>query len=285
MVSCLVSRSKCDEDIAKELTNRFNDDSTECVDTQNDTQPIYKCSGIIIRGFKSYSNDTKFVWSLKPADREKNSFSFGFLRKDHPFSRLGKGYDAGFILYPHLSTPQQKNTQKVLCGFPIDARTDMRYERGCGLRRNDTTEISRPCDAQNVTTYEQWLLHYNTIMSSESTSFEIRQCGFDLMTKETAVRNFGIFLEANIHLQTNSRFAFINSELRLEGWDDNNPKQIPIQAFFYFIDSAEGYANALKYQEDFYTQTGGEKVPVVGIRLPSASNPNIVVKEYVKKFK
>lgn len=276
LVIGFVSQSSCRGNIVKELTKRFYDVSNECFDANNETQPLYKCSGIIIRGVRSYG--TKFAWSLKPADKEKNSFAMGFLRNDHSFSRLGKGYDAGFILYPHLLTPNEKNTQKVLCAFPVDAYTDYRGDRGCGLRNSDTIGSSQQCDAQNITSFTQWLSHFNKT-SSENPCFQIRQCGFD-MTKETAAQNFAVARDANKYLHnSNTRMSFISSELRVEGWDENNTKQIPIQSFFHFIDSDKGYENAVKYQHDFYTQSGGEKVPIVGIRLPTASNPNIYIEE------
>lgn len=36
----------CQKNIVEELTERYYDESTECFDAQNETQPLYKCSGL-----------------------------------------------------------------------------------------------------------------------------------------------------------------------------------------------------------------------------------------------
>lgn len=303
-----ISKSSCQKDIVEELKERYYDTSTECFDAKNEAQPIYKCSGIIIRGIDLYKNVTKFAWSLKPLDKARNSFSFGFLRQDFQFTILGRGYDAGFIIYPHLSTPIGKSTPKVLCGFPADARTDARSDRGCGLMRNDVTGTSQRCDAQNITTFTQWLSHYNEIINSKiecnfidnfeprmvcgsdlknwqatpdevpGVRFDLRQCGFDL-SNINAVQNFDVMREAHLYLKNDPILAYEGNELKLEAWDENDAKQIPIQAFFYFMGTEKGYESALKYQSDFYTESGGEMVPIVGIRLPTTSNPDIQIQK------
>lgn len=269
IVTRFVSNSSNQKDIVEELKERYYDQSMVCFDDQNKTQPMYKCSGIMIRGVRRNTDENTFFWRLKPQDKIRNSFSFGFLRKDFQFSYLGRGYDAGFIIYPHLSAPIGKTTQKVLCGFPTDGHTDLRYYRGCGMMRNDIYGTSLPCDVQNTRTFTHWLWHYNQIVRSSDPRFELRQCGFDL-SGNTAVQNFDVVRKASLYINRYSPTrAYKNSELKLEGWDDNNAEQIPIQAFFYFMGTERGYENALKYQSDFYTQSGGEMVPIVGIRLPS----------------
>lgn len=227
-----------------------------------------------MRGVRFYNNETKFAWSLKPGDKEKNAFSFGYLRRDHPFKYLGKGYDAGFIIYPHLKTPRHKSLQKVLCFFPVDANTDARFDRGCGRRQNDTTGMSRQCDAQNITTLPQWVEHYEKI-AHDKLLFIFMQCGFD-MTKGSELDNYEVARQANIYLQNGTLYKSICSELRFEGWDENNAKTLPIETFFYFIDSINGKEDAINYRNEFFTQSG-ENIPIVGIQLPTESNPNIQI--------
>lgn len=277
MVTVFVPKYTCQKNIVEELTERYYDDSTECFDAQNETEPLYKCSGIIIRAVRIFDDEIKFAWSLKPSDKEKNSFSFAFLRSDLRFSTSGFGLDAGFIIYPHLSTPREKNTQKVLCGYPINANSDLRSHRGCGPTLDDKTETSRQCNAQNITTFPQWLSLYNKLIDNPDLKF--RQCSFDLSSNSVAIRNFVVVREANLYIQNNSELAFSNNELRLEGWNENDVKKIPIQSFFYIMDTEKGYAHALKYQNDFYIESDGEIVPIVGIRLPTPSNPNIEIQK------
>lgn len=280
VVITFVEITTCEEELAERLLNRYHDESNECFSPQNEPQPLYACSGIIIRGVNNCKPGVKYAWSLKPNDKLKNSFAMAFLRSDHAFSELGKGYDAGFIIYPHLSTPSQKNPLKMLCAFPIDARTDRRDDRGCGRFKNDETGWTRQCDAQNITNFQDWLTHYNQILSSADPRLTNKQCGFDL-TKETATQNFATVLRANTEIKKNPEYAIANNELRVEGWNENNTKQIPIEAFFYFIGSENGLAIAMKYQHDFFTQSG-EMVPIVGIRLPSAANPDIYMTQHIE---
>lgn len=269
--------------IVDELEQRFNDETNECFDSKNVTQPSYKCSGLILRGVRSNNHEIKFAWGIKPADKEKKSFSFGYLRRDHPFSWLGKGYEAGFIIYPHLRTPRHKSTQKVLCYFPVDGHTDVRLDRGCGQRDNDTIGISRPCHLQNITTFPRWVEHFKEI-TDETILFIMSQCGFD-MTKKTELDNFSVALQANIYLQNGTTLASIASELRVESWDENNTKTLPIEAFFYFSDTKNGKKEAIKYRNDFFIRSGGEKIPIVEIQLPTKTNPEIHITELKDSFK
>lgn len=82
--------STCTSNIADELKKQFYDQSTECVDANNETHSAFECSGLIIRGVRS-DYVLKYGWSLKPRDIEENSFSTGFLRYDTPFNRFPRG--------------------------------------------------------------------------------------------------------------------------------------------------------------------------------------------------
>ena len=82
------------------------------------------------------------------------------------------------------------------------------------------------------------------------------------MMKETETQHFAVALQANTLLH-NERNEYNNNELRVEGWDENNVKSIPIEAFFYFINTQNGYANAVKYRNDFYAQSGDETIPLL----------------------
>lgn len=275
-VITFIEISKCDEDIVQRLLKRYHDESTECFSPQNKSRPLYMCSGIIIRGVGNCRHDAKYVWSLKPSDKEKNSFAMAFLRKNHEFLSMGRGYVAGFIIYPHLLTPPQKTAQKVLCAFPLTAQTDFRSDRGCGQRPKDETGISQPCGTQNITNLQQWLMHFNRIVTSDDPRLQDTQCGFDMTNELHAAQNFAIALQANSEVRKNPEYAAWSDELRVEGWDENNTTQMPIEAFFYFVDSKNGLARAIKYQHDFFTKSG-EMVPIVGIRLPSTANPDIYI--------
>lgn len=254
--------------IVDELRRRFNDVTNECVDAQNNTQPAYKCAGLLIRGVE-LRKGMKFAWSLKSIDKEQNALSYAFLRRNHTFEYLGTGYDAGFILYPHLKTPPHKLQPKVLCTFPYNSNTVQRSDRGCGRNAADKTGSSEPCHTQNITTASEWLEHF------ELTNWaNILLCGFKTI-KHRETEDFATAIQANILLLQNDIIAKFSNELRIEGWHEDNAKSIPIEAFFYFIGTKNGYQNAVKFRDDFRAQSGGEIVPIVGIKLPTDNDPNV----------
>lgn len=62
----IISKSFCsDVDIVKTLKDRYNDASTNCMDSKNRTRPAYECSGLILRGVKFDETDMKYPWSKK----------------------------------------------------------------------------------------------------------------------------------------------------------------------------------------------------------------------------
>ena len=203
----------------------------------------------------------------------KKAFSFAYLRRDIKFPRMVTGYNAGFILYPHLKTPPHKSKQRVLCSYPVNGASAFREDRGCGRPLPEFDETGSgsgaPCHIQNITTASQWLENYN---SSEY------MCGFKMM-KETAAKDFATCLQAQALLIANRprKYVYINNELRVESWDEYNVKSLPIEAFFYFVGFKNGYEAAIKYRDEFYDHSGGENLPIVGIKLPSHDDENIQI--------
>lgn len=278
-VVALFSTSICVGDMVQELTQRFNDNKTECIDERKNEHPAYMCSGILIRGISDIRNNkTTFAWNFKPGNRKRKSFSVAFLRKDTAFSRFPTDYDSGFILYPHLKTPTNKNTYEAYCAFPLNGNTNARKGKyGCGQFPGDRTGSSKSCDAQGITSFSKWKAHYYNCCHLHMTSRKLdqRQCAFDMTNDETATRNFAVMLEANAFLLSeNNIYSFMNNEILFNIWSErkSNLKNIPIEAFWYVIASRDGRAHAKKYQIDYYLLTG-EMIPIVGIRLPTPSRP------------
>lgn len=273
MSFCLSSKLTCEGSKARELHNRYNDVALQCFDADNKTRPAYECSGLLIRGV-NIKEEMKFVWNFKRIEHELKSFPLAFLRRDQLFFRFPRYYSAGYIMYPHLKIPRGKSIQPILCAFPADAGSSERDARGCGQSIHDSVGTSKPCDAQNIVSFPQWLSHYEQIIASDHPNFQSRQCGFN-MTKNTATRDFALALAGKIYLwQHPSNSSLVNNELRMENWDENNAKTIPIEAFWYLSNSFHGLLKALKYQRDFYFHSGGELVPIVSVKLAKQTNPN-----------
>lgn len=161
--------------IVKDLLVRYNNTVKTC----SNGEAAYKCSGIMIRGINQ-ANQLAHAWSLKPSNKQKESFSFAYLRVDQQFSSFPRGYDSGLIMYPHLETPTGKNTYKVFCAFPVDGGTDGRAGHGCGRNNSDMTGTSEHCDKQGINTLSKWVNHFNSIINSNDPNFVSRQCAFDM---------------------------------------------------------------------------------------------------------
>lgn len=270
------SKSFCNGDIASDLTKRYNDDRMKC-EKNGKTKPAFQCSGLLIRGVRNNSQ-LKYAWSIKESGKERNAFSMAFLRKDTRFTRFPRDYDSGFIIYPHLKTPKNKNEYKVFCAFPVDAHSDGRSgEHGCGHSRDDPTQKSGHCNDKGIKTYNKWVSSYHSIMGSSNKNFVTRQCGFDMTTK-TAAADFATVIKANTYLRKHSKtYAYRNNELVVHSWNEKKPKNLPIEAFFYIRGVSGAYEKAVKYQDQF-RQACGETVPIVGIRLPTKADANISIK-------
>lgn len=105
------------------------------------------------------------------------------------------------------------------------------------------------------------------------------QCAFD-MTLETAHRDFAITLKAIEFLR--EKGSMMNNELLFQIWNESQPKDLPIEAFWFLDNLPTSYAKAKHYQ-DTYKKKTGQKIPIVGIRFPTKSNPNVDIKEYKRK--
>lgn len=186
-------------------------------------------------------------------------------------------------MYPHLKTPCGKSIHSVFCAFPSDGGTGGRGgAHACGRGQRDQIGTSEYCHVQGITTYQKWIQHFEDLMAVTVEDLDVRQCAFD-MTISTATEDFSVVLRANEYVRHNSEmYAYVINELRVMGWDENKPKPIPIQAFFYLPKSPGAMEKAAKYQDDFYKLSGGEIVPIVGIELPTKTNRNIKI-EYLQR--
>jgi len=221
------------DDIVQRIKDRYENKAETCTDSHNNKHPAYECSGILIRGVRK-DVKLKFPWSLKDLNKQKEAFSVAFLRKDQLFSKFPRGYDSGFIIYPHSETPVGKNIYKIYCAFPMDANADRRKGHGCGINYVDKSKKGVHCRKQNIKSFDKWKAQYKKIMKSRHRSFVTRQCAFD-MTIESAAEDFAISIEANKYLQRKSkRYAFRNNELRMQAWNERNAKKNTNRSIFLY---------------------------------------------------
>lgn len=244
-------------DIAETLLERYNNLVDKCVDSDKSPKSAHECSGIVIRGTRNGAN----AWNLRPIDKHKNSVSYTFLRRDQFFDRFPHYYVSGYILYPQLSTPKQKNRYTMYCAFPLDAGTGARHiNNGCGLF----------CDDLGVTSFKDWIKIYGNGSHGED------HCAFDMTKPKIAAKNFKIVSEASQYIRNNyPPHSPSNGEMLLPLWNDQEPAKLPIQAFFYLISSDNGYSEAYSYQQQYHRLTL-ETIPIVGISLPQTNEGKIM---------
>ncbi|CAI2092341.1 Uncharacterised protein [Serratia ficaria] len=157
--------------IATLITQNYNNVVENC----GEGKPAYLCSGITLRGTSPKLN--RFALDPSPASVKSGGISFSFMRKDSAFWKLAWGYKNGFILYNKNNTPGMlENNLNSLCFFPEDGGTDIRSDAGCGAAP-DFPDTSGPCQAQGITTAEQWKKHFDAAPSGKNKWHH--QCGFN----------------------------------------------------------------------------------------------------------
>jgi hypothetical protein len=245
--------------VATYLSSRYAETSSSC--NGNAGMPIFLCSGITLRGTQ-YSPNYR-SWAPNPNSAKGDGVSFSFLRQDSKFSKLAAGYTHGFITYPLVYNPSVVIDLEVLCGFPLNAVTDSRSDRGCGPSRAYPND-SGPCQAQGITDSTAWLKHYRSAMGA---SPQLHQCGFTLVTGTP--NSAAIFMQMLDAMRQLGQESFNeNNELIIQSWTAE-PNKVGIEAFFY-LGNSDGLADSQKEQMDFYKATGAWR-PVIRMTLPATS--------------
>ncbi|CAI3952536.1 unnamed protein product [Commensalibacter communis] len=259
-------------DIAKELNGFYN----KVFDCGGEDSPTFACSGNIIR-FTNYSKDFR-VWDPSPPAVGRKGVSFMYIRKDLPLDKAFKNNTSGIVYYPTQRMPVYKEASSVRCVFPVDGYSDRRYTNGqndaCGTNINYPND-SKPCQEQGITTADAWYNHFSSIPDIDKNRLN-HQCGFNLIDQHDKTSVFQAVLDGQKRLQKERGGANYN-ELVLTipaykavntvngiSYQIENPKVLPIEAFFYTNES--GLTEARGYQQDYH-DTVGVDVPIVKFDL------------------
>ncbi|MGE7136265.1 hypothetical protein ACQKIE_01375 [Luteibacter sp. NPDC031894] len=254
-------------EVARHLNKRYAESVSNC--SGGPRMPAFLCSGIILRAAKYSPN--YHAWVPNPNDPNGDGVSFSFLRHDAKFKALAYGYQQGFIAYPVAYTPPSLIHLQVLCGFPLDAATDIRSDSGCGPSDRYPNQ-SGPCQAQAIFTAPQWITHYRTAVE-EPHRF---QCGFTLAAG--TANSAAIFMEMLESMHELGEESFnVQNELIIRSWAAT-PNHVPIEAFFY-VGGTQGLGAAQNIQRDF-SQTVDAWRPVIRMNLPATSTGSVTF-EYV----
>lgn len=260
------------EKIACQITQDYNNTAESC--GNGDYDIAAKCSGVVIRGTSGNLNRTYHSWEASPESLKNGGISFSYLRKDAKFKRLAYDYGTGFIFYPeHFSHGQA--SINILCGYPLDAGTGNRSNKGCGPA-SDSRLSCNLLDAQ-INTGDDWVK-----MIYEHAKTEHDFCSFILNDEIDAhlgaKKGFTVMLDAMkaLNSQKDNKSFSEQNELRLEAWPKMK-KDIPLEAFFYLPGHPDALKSAQKDQSEFKTFSG-RIVPVIRLTLPQAPEADAVFK-------
>lgn len=243
------------DDVAVRLKNLYDDTRQDC---GRPSMPAFLCSGVTFRAIWP-STDYPF-WSVSPKSRESGGVSASYLRRDAKFKRLAWGLKSGFIFDTIIGNPKHHVDYAVLCAFPIDAGTDARTQQGCADSSKTPGNTEKLCHEENVTTAEQWLVHYTAKERDHS-----MQCGFDVSDKRNekgapafyqSIRAMGMIADESFTTQ---------NELRIAAWKDTPPTEPSILAAFYTDKSGRDHARL--YQAQWWANTH-KQLPMIYMRLP-----------------
>ncbi|EJL83517.1 hypothetical protein PMI16_04227 [Herbaspirillum sp. CF444] len=258
---------------ACEMTRAYNDTPAYCGD-QTDGKSGIQCSGVLIRGTAVPGSSSHTIWESKT----NRGMSFSFLRKDSNFTELAFASSMGIIFYPPEKTPLGKNKAKVLCGFPFDGDTVNRPDM-CG-QNSEGGAASALCDTLTppIKTAGDWVKKFlhDDVPAGDRPASSAHSCGFTFQRNEIAL--FQALIGArnqtidSVPLSQQATYVKAENEIVLDHWD-NDPKVMPIQAFFYVAEpSNRGLAGAKVAQQQFYLSSGRSiVVPIVQVALPASN--------------
>lgn len=241
--------------MADELRRRYQDTRADCGSVD---KPAFLCSGIILRGTSHSENKPYDAWDPSDTAIRVGGTSFSYLRSDFNMKRLAYTYDKGYIFLPPLNIPNDKLRIEILCFFPIDGESDARSNKGCGAHRN-TPFISEACGLQGIHLAGQWYVHFVMYPRAD------QRCGFDV-SPSSAAPTAPTFYQALLTGPLVFPGAYEKpSDMKLETWRAGIPGQLPIEAFFYTLET--GIQSVQHDQRRFHELTG-IVLPIIRITLP-----------------
>ncbi|WP_244911095.1 Ig-like domain-containing protein [Burkholderia humptydooensis] len=246
---------------ATQLNGWYNRTDRDCGGL---SKPAFLCSGVMLRATET--NPAFLPWDPSPGSIQSGGVSFSWLRTDNNFANLVFNYNNGFIFFPALETPSDKDSNiAVLCAFPMDADTNNRNSlQGCGPSNTYPLE-SQPCNEQGIITAQQWIDHFN--LGANKYRY---QCGWNVRDGQidTANRFYQAILARQAMIP---QWWAVQNELRLATWPAGHGANLPIQSFFYISGKPGALANAQNDQLRFYGSYK-EVVPIVRLTLPANSS-------------
>ncbi|MFT4537401.1 MAG: hypothetical protein ACI9P5_004786 [Saprospiraceae bacterium] len=262
---------------AGDLNNRFQNTPLHC---NSNNKPGYYCSGIMIRTVDRYPEKDSYSWQA-PTYALGNTIAFTYIRKDITNASKSiwhvEDFGSGLIVNDE-NTALQKNTgYGVGCIFPTNAVSNER-PHGCGdsSKKNDYTDYTdySTCHLKGIYTDSDW---YNKYVINGAVA-EVNSCSFG--AQDFLSFNHAISTQNLIHknLSSDDEYKFMWNELpvTLDTWDQENPINNSIEAFWYNpnTDTSQGMGlvHAQKDQKEYYALYH-VNIPIVRLDTNSSNTP------------
>jgi len=224
--------------VAAKLNARYADTSPTC----RDGRAAFYCNGVLVR---TTDQSTAFhSWNPSPGSVRGNGASFSYLRADAGVSRFYKSQ--GFVI----------REQAAPAGNPMSLRCAYPYDAGTGGSADVCRTHGGLCSELGVNSVEVWLARYGARVNAS--------CAFDVDPQQ-----FQLSIDVR---KTRGDFYGWN-EFMVAAWPQNNPAQLPIEAFFYNAQAlvpSNGLPGAQYDQRDYFKVTG-RSIPILRATLGTAS--------------
>ncbi|UVM52783.1 hypothetical protein LOY38_12510 [Pseudomonas sp. B21-015] len=223
--------------VAARLNARYADTSPTC----RDGRAAFYCNGVLIR---TTDQSTAFhSWNPSPGSVRGNGASFSYLRADAGVIRLYKVQ--GFVIREQAAPVG--NPMSLRCAYPFDGGTSGSAD-ACRVRGG-------MCGELGVTSVQAWTARYAARPNSS--------CAFNLDPQQ---------FQLSIDVRLNRSDYYGWNEFMVAAWPQDNPSQLPIEAFIYTtqaLGGGNGLAGAQYDQKDYF-QVSGRYIPIMRVTLNAA---------------
>ena len=251
LMVCGIGQAATGPETAQLLNQRYQNISSQCPGDN----PAYFCAGILLLG----SQGAEAFWKHSTQDVQLGAKGFNYLRADLDIRSLTQKY--GAVFNDQFTAIGQGKALGVLCAYPFEfAVQSIRPDFGCGWTATVRGQDVSSCTAQGATDVQGWLAHF-----AQQGNQPARQCS--LSTQDPV--QFSASLVA--HQRIDATWSARPTQLQIRNWDDQTPKQLPLQGLFYDVTQTGSLSGAQKDQRDYFNATG-DWLPILRMDLSQAPN-------------
>lgn len=223
--------------VAAQLNARYADTSPTC----RDGRAGFYCKGVLVR---TTDQSTAFhSWNPSPGSVRGDGASFSYLRADAGVIRFYKSQ--GFVIREQASPVG--NPMRLRCAYPYDA--------GTGGSADVCRTHGGLCSELGVTSVQAWVARYGARVNAS--------CAFDVDPQQ---------FQLSIDVRQNRGDGYGWNEFMVAAWPQNNPAQLPIEAFIWNVQAlvpGNGLIGAQYDQKDYF-QVTGRYIPILRATLGAA---------------